>query len=96
MKYVIAQSNYKTFAEYIPAKKLVGKVTPFTVVLSTHGDAEVYNACLIVKYSGIFRGSNYKLMPSNNITRQQMAQVIVYGFGLVCSWSRFISYRQRE
>lgn len=81
-KYVIAQSDYKTFEEYITANKLVDKVTPFTDVPSTHGDAELYNASLIVKDSGIFRGSNNKLMPSNNITRQQMAQVLVNGFGL--------------
>ena len=81
-KYVIAQSEHKTFEEYITANKLVDKVTPFKDVPATHGDKELFNASLIVKDSGIFRGSNNNLMPSNNITRQQMAQVLVKGFDL--------------
>ncbi|WP_419961093.1 S-layer homology domain-containing protein [Psychrobacillus sp. BM2] len=81
-KYVISQSDYKTFEEYISANKLADKVTPFKDVPKTHGDKELYNASLIVKDSGIFRGSNNNLMPANNITRQQMAQVLVNGFDL--------------
>ncbi|MEK5214609.1 S-layer homology domain-containing protein [Psychrobacillus sp. FSL H8-0487] len=81
-KYVISQSEFKTFEEYITANKLVETVTPFNDVPATHGDAELFNASLIVKDSGIFRGSNNNLMPANNITRQQMAQVLVKGFDL--------------
>ncbi|MEK5214587.1 S-layer homology domain-containing protein [Psychrobacillus sp. FSL H8-0487] len=81
-KYVIAQSEYKTFEEYITAHKLADKVTPFNDVPATHGDAELFNASLIVKDSKIFTGSNNNLMPSNVITRQQMAKVLVNGFGL--------------
>ena len=81
-KYVVAQSDYKSFEEYITANKLADNVKPFNDVPATHGDAELYNASLIVKDSGIFRGSNNNLMPANNITRQQMAQVLVNGFDL--------------
>jgi len=81
-KYVIAQSEHKTFEEYITANKLADKVTPFNDVPATHGDAELFNASLIVKDSGIFTGSNNNLMPANVITRQQMAKVLVNGFGL--------------
>ncbi|QUG40556.1 S-layer homology domain-containing protein [Psychrobacillus sp. INOP01] len=81
-KYVISQSEYKTFEEYITANKLVEKVTPFNDVPATHGDAELFNASLIVKDAGIFTGSNNNLMPGNVITRQQMAKVLVNGFGL--------------
>jgi hypothetical protein len=81
-KYVVSQSEYKTFEEYITANKLVEKVTPFNDVPATHGDAELFNASLIVKDSGIFTGSNNNLMPGNVITRQQMAKVLVNGFGL--------------
>ncbi|WP_419957459.1 S-layer homology domain-containing protein [Psychrobacillus psychrotolerans] len=81
-KYVIAQSEYKTFEEYITANKLADKVTPFNDVPATHGDAELFNASLIVKDSKIFTGSNNNLMPANVITRQQMAKVLVNGFGL--------------
>ncbi|WP_419961081.1 Ig-like domain-containing protein [Psychrobacillus sp. BM2] len=80
--YVVSQSDYKTYEEYITANKLVEKVTPFNDVPATHGDAELFNASLIVKDSGIFTGSNNNLMPTNNITRQQMAKVLVNGFGL--------------
>ncbi|QUG40561.1 S-layer homology domain-containing protein [Psychrobacillus sp. INOP01] len=81
-KYVISQSDYKNFEEYVTANKLADKVTPFKDVPATHGDKELYYASLIVKESGIFKGSNNNLMPANNITRQQMAQVLVNGFGL--------------
>ena len=81
-KYVISQSEHKTFEEYIAANKLAETVAPFNDVPATHGDEELFNASLIVKDSGIFRGSNNNLMPANNITRQQMAQVLVKGFGL--------------
>ncbi|WP_419961092.1 S-layer homology domain-containing protein [Psychrobacillus sp. BM2] len=80
--YVVSQSDYKTYDEYISANKLVETVAPFNDVPATHGDKELFNASLIVKDSGIFRGSNNNLMPANNITRQQMAQVLVKGFGL--------------
>ena len=81
-KYVVSQSEYKTFEEYITANKLADKVTPFNDVPATHGDAELFNASLIVKDAGIFTGSNNNLMPGNVITRQQMAKVLVNGFGL--------------
>lgn len=80
--YVVSQSDYKTYEEYITANKLADKVTPFNDVPATHGDAELFNASLIVKDSGIFTGSNNNLMPANVITRQQMAKVLVNGFGL--------------
>lgn len=80
--YVVAQSDYKTYEEYITANKLVETVTPFTDVPATHGDSELFNASLIVKDSGIFSGSNNNLMPNKNISRQQMAKVLVNGFGL--------------
>ncbi|MEK3978691.1 S-layer homology domain-containing protein [Psychrobacillus sp. FSL K6-2836] len=80
--YVVSQSEYKTFEAYVAANKLAETVAPFNDVPATHGDKELFNASLIVKDSGIFRGSNNNLMPANNITRQQMAQVLVNGFDL--------------
>ena len=79
--YVVNQEGL-TYATYIEKHNLTKTVAPFNDVPSTHADSELFNASLIVKSSGIFTGSNNNLMPSNFIVRQQMAKVLVNGFGL--------------
>jgi hypothetical protein len=79
--YVVNQEGL-TYATYIEKHNLTKTVTPFNDVPSTHADSELFNASLIVKSSGIFTGSNNNLMPTKFIVRQQMAKVLVNGFGL--------------
>lgn len=75
-KYVVATSG-KELSEFD-----VSNVTPFSDVPATTTDKELYNYSLIVKQAGIFSGSNNKLMPAQDITRQQMAKVLVNAFDL--------------
>ncbi len=75
-KYVVAQSG-GTLESYD-----VRGVTPFSDVPSTIADKELYNYSLVVKKAGIFSGDSNKLNPLNNITRQQMAKVLVNAFDL--------------
>lgn len=75
-KYVVATSG-KELSDFD-----VSNVTPFSDVPATTADKELYNYSLIVKQAGIFSGSNNKLMPAQNITRQQMAKVLVNAFDL--------------
>lgn len=78
-KYLIAESGM-TEQEYVVANNIEA-VTPFNDVSADHADNELFNHSLIVKEAGIFTGSNNNLMPTNKITRQQMAKVIVEAFG---------------
>ncbi|MBM7577800.1 carboxypeptidase regulatory-like domain-containing protein [Jeotgalibacillus terrae] len=80
-KFVIASEGYDNLADYLADNDL-SSVEPFNDVTADSRDSELYNFSLIVKEAGIFQGSNNNLMPSNNITRQQMAQVIVNAFSL--------------
>ncbi|WP_404404998.1 carboxypeptidase regulatory-like domain-containing protein [Jeotgalibacillus malaysiensis] len=80
-KYVIASKGYESLAEYLADHDL-SDVEPFNDVTADSRDAELYNFSLIVKEAGIFQGSNNNLMAGNNITRQQMAQVLVNAFNL--------------
>ncbi|TFE03998.1 carboxypeptidase regulatory-like domain-containing protein [Jeotgalibacillus salarius] len=80
-KYVIASEGYDNLADYLQDHDL-SDVEPFNDVTADSRDAELYNFSLIVKEAGIFQGSNNNLMPADNITRQQMAQVIVNAFNL--------------
>ncbi|KIL46632.1 hypothetical protein KP77_27590 [Jeotgalibacillus alimentarius] len=80
-KFVIASEGYSDLADYLADNDL-SNVEPFNDVTADSRDSELYNFSLIVKEAGIFQGSNNNLMPSNNITRQQMAQVIVNAFNL--------------
>lgn len=57
-------------------------VEEFDDVPSTIPDKELYNFSLLVKDYGIFTGSNNNLMPLKDITREQMAKVLVEAFDL--------------
>ena len=54
----------------------------FTDVPVNHPDQELVKAAAIVKAAGVMTGSEGKLNPTQNVTRQQMAKVIVKTFGL--------------
>lgn len=54
----------------------------FTDVPVNHPDQELVKAAAIVKAAGVMTGSEGKLNPTQNVTRQQMAKVIVETFGL--------------
>ncbi|WP_203332224.1 S-layer homology domain-containing protein [Planococcus beigongshangi] len=75
-KYVVASSG-KPLSEFD-----LKDVPPFKDVPSTIKDQELYTFSLIVKQAGIFRGDNNNLMAGKLITREQMSQVLVNGFGL--------------
>jgi trimeric autotransporter adhesin len=47
-----------------------------------HADQELVEAAALVKEAGVMTGSEGKLNPAQNMTRQQMAKVIVETFGL--------------
>ncbi|KIL44647.1 hypothetical protein KP77_28680 [Jeotgalibacillus alimentarius] len=82
-KYVVAAAGFETVAEYFEAnEEALAATEAFNDVPSDSVDSELYNYSLIVKEAGIFQGSNNNLMPLDNITRQQMAQVIVNAFNL--------------
>jgi hypothetical protein len=75
-KYVVATSG-KTLEEFD-----VSDVKPFNDVPASIADKELYNYSLIVKKAGIFSGDKNNLNPLNDITRQQMAKVLVNAFDL--------------
>lgn len=54
----------------------------FTDIPLDHKDQELVEAAAMVKYYGIMTGKNGVLNPNANITREQMAKVIVETFGL--------------
>lgn len=81
-RYIVKQDGSANLEAYAIKHDLVNKVTPFADVPVTHGDSELVLASGIVKYTGVFTGSNNNLLPSKNITREQMAKVIVNAFGL--------------
>ncbi|MDQ0215914.1 hypothetical protein J2S13_002334 [Oikeobacillus pervagus] len=57
-------------------------VKPFDDVRASEAEKELYEASLVVKKFKAFEGSNNKLLPANNITRQAMAKVLVNTFEL--------------
>lgn len=79
--YVTTKAGFTNYDAYIEKYGLHNKVTPFRDV-SKQGDIELYKASLIVKFAGVFNGSNNHLMPSDGINRQQMAKVLVNAFEL--------------
>lgn len=81
-RYIVAQDGSANLEAYAIKHDLVNKVTAFNDVPLTHGDSELVLASGIVKYTGVFTGSNNNLLPSKNITREQMAKVIVNAFDL--------------
>nr|WP_254119796.1 carboxypeptidase regulatory-like domain-containing protein [Bacillus sp. FJAT-29790] len=50
--------------------------------VSTQVDAELAESALVVRAAGVFTGSNGAFNPGKNITRQEMASVLVRLFGL--------------
>lgn len=81
-RYIVKQDGSESLEAYAVKHDLINKVSPFTDVPVTHSDSELVLASGIVKYTGVFTGSGNNLMPSKNITREQMAKVIVNAFGL--------------
>lgn len=79
--HVVNKENL-SYKEYIAKYDLKNKVTPFKDVQASYNDTELFEASLIVKHANVFTGSNNNLMPSNKITRQQMAKVLVNAFNL--------------
>lgn len=57
-------------------------IKPFSDVPANIKDKELYEATLTVIYHKAFLGDNNNLKPSQNITREQMASVLVRAFGL--------------
>lgn len=55
---------------------------PFADVPPDSRDQELYKYSLLVKQEGVFQGSNNRLMPSDKITRRQVAIVIARAFDL--------------
>ncbi|WP_040227712.1 S-layer homology domain-containing protein [Bhargavaea cecembensis] len=79
----------KAFGKYIEqttGKKVsefdLSGVEPFSDVPPDARDQELYQYSLLVKKEGIFQGSNNRLMPSEYISRRQMAMVLVRAFDL--------------
>ncbi|MBM7702830.1 S-layer homology domain-containing protein [Metabacillus iocasae] len=70
----------KIFARYLPGDGKVEQV--FTDVPANSKDQELVTAAYEMKEKGIFSGANGKLNWKNNITRQQMAKVLVETFKL--------------
>lgn len=60
----------------------VSNVQPFSDVPPNFSDHELYRYSLIVKQAGVFTGDQNNLKPTNLITRQQMAKVLVNAFQL--------------
>ncbi|MFP3724781.1 S-layer homology domain-containing protein [Priestia filamentosa] len=58
------------------------KTENFSDVPSNYSDKELVEASLKVRAAGVFTGNGGKLLPDQNITRQQMAKVLVNGLGL--------------
>lgn len=58
------------------------KTDNFSDVPSNYSDKELVEASLKVRAAGVFTGNGGKLLPDQNITRQQMAKVLVNGLGL--------------
>lgn len=80
-KYIVGQEGV-SLDQYVENHDLVENVTPFTDVPEDYRDQELFKYSLVVKDAQVFRGNNNHLTPSNDITRQQMAQVLVEAFGL--------------
>lgn len=80
-KYEAGKSGM-SIAQYYHALKLDGKVQPFADVPKNSSDQELYQASLIVKNAGTFKGVSNKLNPDSNITRGHMASVLVRAFDL--------------
>ncbi|WP_160162827.1 S-layer homology domain-containing protein [Bhargavaea cecembensis] len=79
----------KAFGKYIEqttGKKVdefdLNDVEPFIDVPANTQDQELYWYSLLVKKEGIFKGANNRLMPTDAISRRQMAMVIVRAFDL--------------
>lgn len=79
----------KAFGKYV--ERTTGKnvsefdlsgVEPFEDVPPDARDQELYQYSLLVKKEGIFKGANNRLMPSDFISRRQMAMVLVRAFDL--------------
>jgi len=68
------------------------KEARFTDLPTTHGDQELVKFAALVKDAGVFKGSNNSLMYKNNMSREQMAVVLVraintvYGVDLVADY----------
>ncbi|WP_227394401.1 S-layer homology domain-containing protein [Jeotgalibacillus aurantiacus] len=80
-RYVIAQAGAETLADYQEMVDL-SEVTPFNDIPESISDKELYSLSLVVKEAGIFVGSNNNVRPSDTISRQEMATVLVRTFGL--------------
>ncbi|WP_110111823.1 S-layer homology domain-containing protein [Bacillus sp. CGMCC 1.16541] len=70
----------KIFARYLPGDGKMQQV--FADVPANGQDSELVTAAYEMKEKGIFTGSNGELKWKNNITRQQMAKVLVETFKL--------------
>jgi len=78
----VAKEAGQSVDAYFASKKLEEKTVPFTDVPATHVDKELFKSSLIVKDSGVFEGNSNVLNFSQNISRQQMASVLVRAFDL--------------
>lgn len=63
--------------------------------LSPNSDDELLQYAALVKDLGIFKGSDGKLMPNNNMQRQQMAIVLVRAFSEIHKFD-YITYVQNQ
>ncbi|WP_078409084.1 S-layer homology domain-containing protein [Priestia abyssalis] len=70
----------KIFARYLAGEGKVEQV--FTDLPANHSDQELVKAASEMKAAGVFTGSNGKFNAASNLTRQQMAKVIVETFDL--------------
>lgn len=80
-KYIVGQEDV-TLDAYLEKHDLVKNVTPFEDVPATHVDQELFKYSLVVKDAEAFTGNQNYLNPTNDITRQQMAKVLVNAFDL--------------
>lgn len=75
----------KILARYLESKhgkKSYSKVLPFADIPANSKDKELYNASRVVKYHEALLVENNKLRPSDKMTREEMASVLVATFGL--------------
>ena len=81
----LVTEGYKIPADY-------NTVERFTDVPVTHADQELVKYAALVKEEGVFNGSNGKLVQANNMSREQMAVVLVraiktvYGIDLIADY----------